>query len=49
MTNNNIYFVANWKMFGDVKSVNSLNKVIKLTKSKNIKTLKLFIVLHIHY
>ena len=25
MTNNNIYFIANWKMFGSVKLVNSLN------------------------
>ena len=28
MTNNNMYFIANWKMFGSVKSVNSLYKVI---------------------
>ena len=41
MTNNNIYFVANWKMFGDVKSINSLNKVIKLTKSKKYKNIKI--------
>ena len=32
MTNNNMYFIANWKMFGDVKSLNSLNKVIKFSK-----------------
>tara|TARA_Y100000992_G_scaffold215660_1_gene148808 strand:- start:546 stop:1271 length:726 start_codon:yes stop_codon:yes gene_type:complete len=32
-----MYFVANWKMFGDLKSINSLNKVIKFSKSKEIK------------
>ena len=32
-----MYFVANWKMFGDSKSTNSLNKVIKFSKSKAIK------------
>ena len=36
MTNKYIYFVANWKMFGDLKTLNSLDKVIKF--SKNIKT-----------
>ena len=37
MTNNNIYFVANWKMFGSVKSVNLLNKVISYSKTKKHK------------
>ena len=37
MTNNKIYFVANWKMYGDVKSVNNLNKVINLSKKKLYK------------
>ena len=32
MTNNNIYFIANWKMFGSVKLVNSLNNVISYSK-----------------
>ena len=32
-----MYFVANWKMFGDLKSINSLDKVIKFSKSKEIK------------
>ena len=31
-----MYFVANWKMFGDLKSINTLNKVIKFSKSKQI-------------
>ena len=38
MTNNYIYFVANWKMFGGIKSLNSLGKVIKFSKlSKKFK------------
>ena len=31
-----MYFIANWKMFGDLKSLKSLNKVIKFSKSKEI-------------
>ena len=31
---NNMFFIANWKMFGDLKSVNSIKKVIKLSKNK---------------
>jgi len=41
MTNKYKYFVANWKMFGDIKSVNSINKVIKLSKSRNFKKTKI--------
>ena len=38
MTNKYMYFIANWKMFGDQKSLNSLNKVIKFSKiNKNNK------------
>ena len=37
MTNKYMYFVANWKMFGNLKSLNSLDKVIKFSKSKEIK------------
>ncbi len=33
MTNKYIYFVANWKMFGDLKTLNSLDKVIKFSKT----------------
>jgi triosephosphate isomerase (TIM) len=36
MTNKYMYFIANWKMFGDLKSLKSLNKVIKFSKSKEI-------------
>ena len=31
MTNKFIHFIANWKMFGDINSINSLNKVIKFS------------------
>ena len=34
MTNKYKYFVANWKMFGDIRTINSINKVIRLSKSK---------------
>ncbi len=37
MTNNNIYFIANWKMFGSVKLVNSLNNVISYSKKNKQK------------
>ena len=36
MTNKYMYFIANWKMFGNLKSINSLDKVIKFSKSKEI-------------
>jgi triosephosphate isomerase len=36
MTNKYMYFIANWKMFGDIKSLKSLNKVIKFSKSNEI-------------
>ena len=28
-----MYFVANWKMFGDLRAINSLDKVIKFSKT----------------
>ena len=36
MTNKYMYFIANWKMYGDLKSVNTLDKVIKFSKSKEM-------------
>tara|TARA_X000001036_G_scaffold113765_1_gene106721 strand:- start:87 stop:824 length:738 start_codon:yes stop_codon:yes gene_type:complete len=33
MTNKYIYFIANWKMFGNLKSLNSLHKVIKFLRT----------------
>ena len=32
-----MFFIANWKMFGDFKSVNSVKKVIKLSKIRKYK------------
>ena len=32
MTNKYMYFIANWKMFGGLSTLNSLNKVIKFSK-----------------
>jgi triosephosphate isomerase len=38
MTNKYMYFIANWKMFGDLRTLNSLDSVIKFSKNnKNIK------------
>ena len=31
-----MFFIANWKMFGDLKSVNSIKKVIKIDLIKSI-------------
>ena len=38
MTNKYMYFIANWKMFGDLRTLNSLDSVVKFSKNnKNIK------------
>ena len=42
MTNKYMYFIANWKMFGDLTTLNSLDKVIKF--SKNIKKDKIKLI-----
>ena len=39
MTNKDMYFIANWKMFGGINSLNSLDKVIKFLKSFKKKNL----------
>ena len=36
-----MYFIANWKMFGDSRSLNTLNKVITFTKKIKKKKFKL--------
>ena len=36
MTNKYMYFIANWKMYGSLSSLNTLDKVIKFSKSKEI-------------
>ncbi len=37
MTNKYMFFIANWKMFGDLRTLNSLDKVIKFSKSNKNK------------
>ena len=32
-----MYFIANWKMYGNLSSLNTLDSVIKFSKSKEIK------------
>ena len=34
MTNKYMYFIANWKMFGDLRTLNSLDSVINFSKNK---------------
>ena len=41
MTNKYKYFVANWKMFGEIKTINSINKVIKISKSRKFNKAKI--------
>ena len=38
---NNIYFIANWKMYGSTTSLNSLNKLINLSKLKKYRNAKI--------
>ena len=41
MTNNNIYFIANWKMHGNPTSVNSIRRVIGLSKTKKFRKVRI--------
>ena len=41
MTNKYMYFIANWKMFGDLRTLNSLDKVIKFTNSNKKNKFKI--------
>ena len=43
MTNKYIYFIANWKMFGSLNTLNTLDKVINFVKKLKKIKLKLFI------
>ena len=38
---NNIYFIANWKMYGSTSLLNSLNKLINLSKLKKYNKSKI--------
>ena len=41
MTNKYKYFVANWKMFGNTGTINSINRVIKLSKLRKFNKAKI--------
>jgi len=41
MTNNNIYFIANWKMHGNIAAINRSKSVIKLSNLKKYKKNKI--------
>ena len=41
MTNKYMYFIANWKMFGDLRTLNSLDSVIKFSKAKTKNKFKI--------
>ena len=41
MTNKYIYFVANWKMFGNLRTLNSLNTVMSFTRKFKKNKLKI--------
>ena len=41
MTNNNMYFIANWKMYGNTMDINKTKSVIKLAKLKKYKFSKI--------
>ena len=41
MTNNNMYFIANWKMYGSLNSVDTIKKVITLSRTKSLKKVKI--------
>ena len=41
MTNKYMYFIANWKMFGDLRTLNSLDKVINFSKANKKNKFKL--------
>ncbi len=36
-----MYFIANWKMYGNIKSISSINKVINLSKLSRFKNTKI--------
>jgi len=41
MTNKYIYFIANWKMYGDLKSLKSLKKVIRFNNTTKLKKFRI--------
>ena len=45
MTNKYIYFIANWKMFGNLRSLNSVGKVASFVKKFKKNKIKIKIKL----
>ena len=41
MTNNNIYFIANWKMYGNIADINKSKSVVRLSNLKKFKKTKI--------
>ena len=41
MTNKYMFFIANWKMYGDLKTLNSLDKVIKFSNANKKNKFKI--------
>ncbi len=41
MTNSNNYIIANWKMYGSIKDLKSIKKVIKISKKPNFRKTKI--------
>ena len=41
MTNNNIYLIANWKMYGSINDLKSIKKVIKISKKPKFRKTKI--------
>ena len=41
MTNKYRYIVANWKMFGNIKTIKSINKVIRISKLRKFRRAKI--------
>ena len=41
MTNKYMYFIANWKMFGDLRTINTLDNVVKFSKSNKKNKFKI--------
>jgi len=41
MTNNNIYFIANWKMYGNIADISKSKSVVRLSNLKKFKKTKI--------
>ena len=41
MTNNNMYFIANWKMYGNLSSITSLKSIKIFSKTRKLKKTKI--------